>query len=94
MSLWKVEFEIEAVNDLNRLSPPIHRGILIKLEWLRQNFDSITPQPLGGAWRGFYKLRVNDYRVIYDIKWDSFTLIVVIIGHRSSIYKRKNKPKS
>ena len=89
MSLWKVEFNAGAADDLNRLSPLICRGVLVKLEWLRQNFDSITPQPLGGAWRGFYKLRVNDYRVIYDIKWDSFVLIVVIVDHRSRIYKRR-----
>ncbi len=89
MSLWKVEFDIGAADDLNRLSPTIRRGVLVKLQWLGQNFDSITPQPLGGIWRGFYKLRVSDYRVIYDIKWDSFILVVVIIGHRSSIYKRR-----
>ena len=89
MSLWKVEFNAGATDDLNRLLPIIRRGVLIKLEWLRQNFDSITPQPLSGVWRGFYKLRVNDYRVIYDIKWDSFVLIVVIVDHRSRIYKRR-----
>ena len=89
MSLWKVEFAIGVANDLNRLSPVVRRGILIKLEWLRRNFDSITPQPLGGVWRDFYKLRVNDYRVIYDIKWDTSILVVVTIDHRSRIYKRK-----
>lgn len=93
MSSWKVEFDIGTADDLNRLSPVIRRGVLAKLQWLEQNFDSITPQPLGGIWRGFYKLRVNDYRVIYDIKWDSFILIVVIIGHRSQIYKRKMRLK-
>jgi len=32
-----------------------------------------------------YKLRVGEYRVIIDVDWDRKLLVVVAIGHRSTI---------
>lgn len=42
-------------------------------------------RPLGGQLKGFYKLRVGPYRVIFLIE-ESFVRIFKI-GHRSSVYK-------
>ncbi len=33
-----------------------------------------------------YKLRVGNYRVIVDIRWDDEVLYVLTVGHRSVIY--------
>lgn len=41
--------------------------ILNKIQWLSVNFEQITPLSLTGQWLGFYKLRVGDYRVIYEL---------------------------
>ena len=68
MSEWNVRLEDEAIEDLDRLPHLVRESVLDKLEWLRNHFSEINPKPLGGQWRGFYKLRVGDYRVIYDIK--------------------------
>ena len=34
-----------------------------------------------------YKLRVREYRVILDVDWDLKRLIVLTLGHRSTIYR-------
>lgn len=91
MSDWTVDFDDEALDDLKRLSPAVREQVFSKLEWLRENFFAITPLPLGGEWRGFYKLRVGDYRAIYDIRWSSTRLIVVVVDHRSRVYRRKRR---
>ncbi|NDJ23772.1 type II toxin-antitoxin system RelE/ParE family toxin [Nostoc sp. B(2019)] len=36
-----------------------------------------------------YRIRVGDYRIIYDIIDDILLIIIVDLGHRSNIYKDK-----
>ncbi|WP_230400971.1 type II toxin-antitoxin system RelE/ParE family toxin [Microcystis aeruginosa] len=44
----------------------------------------MTPLPLTREWSGFYKLRVGDYRVIYE--FDRESRIIIRVGHRSEVY--------
>ena len=37
--------------------------------------------------KGFYRYRVGDYRVIYEINDQEITVIVVTIAHRSQVYQ-------
>lgn len=34
-----------------------------------------------------YRIRVGDYRVIYDIEQEKITILVLAIGHRRDIYR-------
>ncbi|MBF2049492.1 MAG: type II toxin-antitoxin system RelE family toxin [Leptolyngbya sp. IPPAS B-1204] len=34
----------------------------------------------------FYKLRIGDYRVIYDLDSPSQTIVIMRVGHRREIY--------
>jgi len=34
-----------------------------------------------------YRIRVSDYRIIYEIYDDKIIVIVVSVGHRKNIYK-------
>jgi mRNA interferase RelE/StbE len=60
--------------------------ILNKIQWLSVNFEQITPLSLTGQWLGFYKLRVGDYRVIYELDIEEQLIIIIRIGHRREIY--------
>lgn len=85
---WQLEILPDAERDLLRLDPPVRRRILSKLVWFRENFDTLVPENLSVPLRGFYRLRVGDYRVVYDIERDSGTLVVHAVGHRREIYER------
>ncbi|MEN3052337.1 MAG: type II toxin-antitoxin system RelE/ParE family toxin [Candidatus Methanosuratincola petrocarbonis] len=39
----------------------------------------------------FWSLRAGDYRAIYEIDWESRRVIVLFIGHRSSVYEDFSK---
>jgi len=80
-------FSEDAEVDLLKLTKAVRQRVIEKLDWLADNFESITPTPLIGQYAGFYKLRVGDWRVIYEINWENNRIIVIIVGHRSSIYK-------
>ena len=61
-----VEYEQEAVDDLSRLASSIQKRIINKIEWLSENFEEIKHQSLKANLSEFYKLRVGDYRIIYE----------------------------
>lgn len=38
---------------------------------------------------GFYKLRVGDYRVIYEILHEEQMIVIHEVGHRREIYRKR-----
>ena len=83
----RIEFTEEAAAGLKRLDPHLQRRVLRKLEWIADNFASITPEPLSGTLSNFFKLRVGAYRVIYTTDDSKQVLFVHLVGHRSEIYQ-------
>ncbi len=88
MPQWKVKFTIEAKEDLDKLDKQIRRRVVEKILWLRDNFDQILPLPLSNKWQGFFKLRVGDWRVIYEIKDSKKQITIHQIDKRDKIYKK------
>jgi mRNA interferase RelE/StbE len=71
--------------ELNRLPDDIVRRILARLAGLET-----TPRPpdvkrLKG--RDAWRIRVGDYRVIYEIHDRALQIMVVTIGHRRQVYR-------
>ncbi|MDB9456484.1 type II toxin-antitoxin system mRNA interferase toxin, RelE/StbE family [Dolichospermum circinale CS-534/05] len=83
---YSVSFESESITDLDNLDQVVRLRILNKIQWLSVNFEQITPLSLTGQWLGFYKLRVGDYRVIYELDIEEQLIIIIRIGHRREIY--------
>ena len=44
--------------------------------------------PLTAQFKGKYKLRVGDYRVIYEIDFQSSRIFLVAVGPRKTVYGR------
>ena len=76
-----------AARDLARLDKPVARGIVRRLEWLASNLDEIHPEALKGTLSDFFKLRIGDYRVVYEIIKVERRVIIHCIGHRREIYR-------
>jgi len=53
------------------------------------NLNGIRLEALVGDLAGLYKLRVGDYRVIYEVLWDEETIVIHAVGHRREIYRRR-----
>ena len=64
-------------------------------ERIQQRIDALAedPRPPGtkalAGRSGFYRLRVGDYRVIYEIRDEILTVLVVRIGHRREVYRNR-----
>lgn len=89
MHNWKTEISTDTHTALAKLTKSVRKLVLDRIVWLTENFDSITPLPLHAEWRGFYKFRAGDYRIIYQIDYHRQVLLVENINHRSKVYKKR-----
>jgi len=85
--IYAVEFTLQAEEDFTRLDRTVAQHIVDKIEWLSQNIEGIVPAPLKGNFKGKYKLRVRDWRVIYSLDHLSQVVTVYAVRHRSDVYK-------
>jgi mRNA interferase RelE/StbE len=84
--IYHVDFSPESLNDLNRLDKKLAQRTLDRIKWLSQHVEEVNHQALTGHLRGAFKLRVGDYRVVYELKRKSAVLTIRFIGHRSEVY--------
>jgi mRNA interferase RelE/StbE len=75
-----------ARRDLKRIRGPSRRRIADAIENLADD-----PRPQGctklAGEEEFYRLRIGDYRIIYQIEDDRLIVLVVRVGHRKDIYR-------
>ncbi len=83
---YVIEYESEALADLEKLTQVVRKRIVNKINWLAKNFDQITPQPLTADLSGFFKLRVGDYRVIYEFSREEKIIFIDRVRHRREVY--------
>jgi len=80
----KVSYKASVAADLKRIDKPVVRRLVEKLERaLSSNPDAGIP--LAGEYRGLFKYRIGDYRIIYAKTTDG--ALVLRIGHRKDVYR-------
>jgi mRNA interferase RelE/StbE len=62
-----------------------------KIDWLWVNREYIKHLPLGENLAGFYKLRVGNYRVLYEYAVPNDEIRICLIGTRDTIYRDADK---
>ena len=77
-----------ATKELGKLDKSVARKIVERVNWLAENLKSVHLKTLSGEFEGLFKLRVGDYRVIYELIHNEQVIIVHVIGHRREIYRK------
>lgn len=84
--MYQVEITSAARRQIKKLPPNIKPQILQALEDL-----AIEPRPYGvlkmQSEDGLYRIRVEDYRIVYAIEDDELLVLVVKVGHRRDVYQ-------
>jgi mRNA interferase RelE/StbE len=71
--------------ELDRLPDDVASRILVRLAGLETNPRPADVKKLKG--RDAWRIRVGDYRVIYEIHDRILQVIVITVGHRREIYR-------
>ncbi len=83
---YRIEFVPSAVRELQRLPKDTRARVIRKIDQLAVNPLPPGSKKLHGA-ANRWRIRIGDYRVIYDIHDRIFRVLVLTIGHRSDIYR-------
>lgn len=87
---WTIEYRQPVRKSLERLDPVSRKRIRKYLEERVAGLDDprqIADRPQGSELGQFWRYRVGDYRIICDIQDGKLIVLVVEIGHRSSVYR-------
>lgn len=87
--MYQLLFQDKAMQDLGNIDKEIARRIVSRLNWLAQNIMSVKRESLAGELSDYYKFRVGDYRVLYQVLDNRQAIVINRIGHRSQVYRGK-----
>ncbi|MFB2921292.1 type II toxin-antitoxin system RelE family toxin [Aerosakkonema funiforme] len=85
---YTVEIKPAAQRQIKKLTLDVQAQIIEKLAELELDPRPMDVQKLSGE-ENAYRVRVGDYRIIYEI-YDRVLLVVVVkVGNRREIYRKK-----
>ena len=84
---YELRFRPAALRQLRKLDSQIARRIKSATEALRAEPRPSGVKALAGQ-HGWLRIRVGDYRIIYEVRDSELVVLVIQIGHRSHIYDR------
>ncbi len=73
--------------DIFKIPIDTRKRILDAIERKLMVAPAVYSKPLSGIFRGYYKFRVGQYRVVYRIEKQAI-IVVVIISHRKDVYQK------
>ena len=92
---YRIEFHRRAKKELDKLDHQTKIFIVKSLDLFIQSYDDLYERQmiergnirqLKGEWQGFYRLRLRNYRVIYEKINDRLVIHIVRIAHRKEVY--------
>ena len=75
-----------ALKDMAALPKKIRQRVADAIEELEENPRPPGHKKLKGKWEGSYRIRVGDYRAIYNIEDRILVVTLVGVDHRSNVY--------
>ena len=82
LQIWSATFS----KAFDALSVSVREAVISRIDDMGLRLASFPHQRLKG--RPEFKLRVGDYRVLYEFDFQSGRIFLHYVGHRREIYKR------
>jgi len=83
---YRIEIKRSAAKALKEIPKANRKRIVEKIDSLAES----PPNPDTTKMKGnnpFHKVRIGDYRIVYEIQEDVLVILVIKIGHRKDIYR-------
>lgn len=86
--VWKIEYDKFAAKQLKKLDVNIARKIIDTMDKLIKLKDFRSKgKMLVGDKKGFWRFRIDDYRVLCQLIDKKLIVRVLRLGHRKDVYK-------
>ena len=87
MESYKIKWKKSAYKELRNIHEKYIPKIIDTVEKLSVNPFSSDVKKLSGSEKT-YRIRVGDYRIIYEIEQQKLTIQIIRVRHRKDVYKR------
>lgn len=84
---YRVVFTVGADRDFRSLSREVQIRLKPRIDALSDNPRSKSAKQLVGA-GPLWRLRVGDWRIVYEIRDRELVVLIVRLGHRREVYRR------
>ena len=83
---YRIKVQRSAAKALKKIPKPDRKRISKKIDSLAEKLPSPDTTKMKGN-NPFHKVRVGDYRIVYEIQDDVLVILIVKVGHRKNIYR-------
>lgn len=83
---YRVELKPSAARAVRKLAADVRRRVIARAEALAADPRPPGAEKLEGV-RDLYRVRVGDYRIIYQVADKVLLVLVVRVGHRRDVYR-------
>ena len=84
---YSIRIKGSAAKELSRVAERDRLVIVNAIDRLTEN--PFLGNALKGGLRGLRRLRIGDYRVLYELRNDELVVLVVRVAHRRDAYRRR-----
>jgi mRNA interferase RelE/StbE len=85
--VYKIAYTTQAAKTLLKMPRDVARRIREKIEQVAEDPFASIPNAKKLQGRSGYRLRIGDWRVIYEINADEIVIIVLKIAPRGEVYR-------
>jgi len=88
MTKWQIRTTAEFDKEFKKLDNSVQKQVK---KWIANHLDNVEDpryfgKPLVENLSGYWRYRIGDYRLLVEIENNELIIIMISIGHRSSIY--------
>ena len=84
---YRIDFKRSAAKALKNIPKRDRERIRDKIDSLSESLPDPNITKMKGD-NPFHRIRVGDYRIIYEIRDDILLILILKIGHRKGIYRK------
>jgi mRNA interferase RelE/StbE len=85
---YEIEWTASALRELRKLDKPTGRKIIVAVTELGADPRPPGCRALAGQPSGVMRIRVGDYRVVYQVEDTRVVVTVVRVAHRREVYRK------
>ena len=82
---YSISIKHSAVKALEKLDKPQRLRLIEAIDKLKDN--PAAGSVLKGEFSGLRRIRIGDYRIVYEVQDEQLVILVIRIGHRREIYR-------
>ena len=83
---YRIEVKKSAAKALKKIPKADRKRIVNKIDSFAESRPNPDTTKINGN-NPFHKVRVGDYRIVYEIQEEVLLILIVKIGHRKDIYR-------